>query len=152
MDEEFAVTRRPSVAPEHPGPLIAEVIDEALHLSVSEAARRLGVSRQALHAIFCGRAALTPDMAVRLGRLFGKSPVLWLRMQTAHDLWHAENRLAENEVVIKPAVAARAVASKAASARGRASNRLAGFGDGRARAAEAAPKKPSGGGAPRKRS
>ena len=65
----------------------------ALHLSVSEAARRLGVSRQQLHRILGCTHPITVEMALRIGKLSGNGPGLWLRMQQNHDLWHAEQEL-----------------------------------------------------------
>jgi addiction module HigA family antidote len=62
---------------------------------VKAAAEKLGVSRQTLHAILAERSAVTPEMAVRLGKLCGDGPGVWLRMQMAHDLWQAERELAE---------------------------------------------------------
>jgi addiction module HigA family antidote len=55
-------------------------------LSLPDAAGRLHVSRQTLHKLVTCRQRVTPDMAFRLGRLFGNGPGLWLRMQIAHDL------------------------------------------------------------------
>ena len=60
---------------------------------MSETARQLRVTRQTLHRILSGKAAITPDMAVRLGRFCGNGPGLWLRLQQNYDLWHAERRL-----------------------------------------------------------
>ena len=80
--------------PSHPGEILREDVLPALALSVSEAARQLRVSRQTLHRILAGTSAVTPDMAVRLGKFCGNGPGLWLRMQEAFDLWHAERRLA----------------------------------------------------------
>jgi addiction module HigA family antidote len=77
-------------------------LDEHYKLSVSETAQRLRVTRQALHAVLAGRAAVTPEMALRLGRFFGKQPDLWLRMQQAHDLWLAERRIAAELKEIVP--------------------------------------------------
>jgi addiction module HigA family antidote len=74
---------------------LREDVLPALGLSVSEAARQLRVSRQTLHRILAGTSAVTPEMAVRLGKFCGNGPGLWLRMQEAYDLWHAERRLAE---------------------------------------------------------
>ncbi|MGH9464822.1 MAG: HigA family addiction module antitoxin [Thermoanaerobaculia bacterium] len=79
--------------PTHPGAVLREDVLAALGLSVTEAARQLGVSRQALHSILGERSAVSPEMAVRLGRFCGNGPRLWLRMQAAHDLWHAERKL-----------------------------------------------------------
>lgn len=81
--------------PVHPGELIREILEETLDLPISEAARRLHVSRQSLHAVLSGRAAVTPDMALRIGKLFGRNPALWLNMQQAYDLWHGERNLAD---------------------------------------------------------
>ena len=84
-------TRRP---PTHPGEILREDVLPSLGLSVSAAARQLRISRQTLHRILAGTSAITPEMAVRLGKFCGNGPVLWLRMQEAFDLWHAEKRLA----------------------------------------------------------
>jgi addiction module HigA family antidote len=51
------------------------------------------VTRQTLHRILSGRSAVTPEMALRLGRFCGNGPDLWLRMQHAHDLWNAQKKL-----------------------------------------------------------
>jgi addiction module HigA family antidote len=87
--------RRRERPPTHPGAILREDVLPALRLSVSDAARQLGVSRQMLHRILACRAPVTPDMAVRLGKFCGNGPGLWLRLQQAFDLWHAERRLAE---------------------------------------------------------
>lgn len=80
--------------PTHPGEILREDVLPALGISVSEAARQLRVSRQALHRVLAGRSAVSAEMAVRLGRFCGNGPDLWLRMQATHDLWHAHQRLA----------------------------------------------------------
>jgi addiction module HigA family antidote len=79
--------------PTHPGAILREDILPALGLSVSEAARQLGVTRQTLHRIMAEKVSITPEMAVRLGRFCGNGPGLWLRMQQACDLWRAEREL-----------------------------------------------------------
>jgi addiction module HigA family antidote len=79
--------------PSHPGAILRDDVLPALELSVSEAARQLRVSRQMLHSILAERAAVSPEMAVRLGRFCGNGPGLWLRMQVEYDLWHAERKL-----------------------------------------------------------
>ncbi len=95
MSDEIHVTREPAMTPIHPGELLKEDVLPALGLSVSEAARQLGVTRQTLHRILAGTHGVTPEMALRLGRFCGNGPRLWLRMQQAYDLWHAERRLRE---------------------------------------------------------
>jgi len=86
---EPKIARRPT----HPGELFRDIVLPELKLSVSEAARQLGVSRQTLHAIMSGRSAVTAEMALRFGKFCGNGPGLWMRMQQAFDLWDAQNRL-----------------------------------------------------------
>jgi addiction module HigA family antidote len=62
-------------------------------MSVTEAARALRISRQTLHRLLAGTIAVSPEMAVRLGKFCGNGPGLWLRMQAAYDLWHAEKQM-----------------------------------------------------------
>jgi addiction module HigA family antidote len=62
----------------------------ALGITVRDCSEKLGISRQFLHAVLSERAGVTLDMTVRLGKLCGNGPHLWLRMQQAHDLWQAE--------------------------------------------------------------
>ena len=81
--------------PTHPGELLRDEVLPALGLSVTKAAALLHVSRQALHAVLSERAAVTPEMAIRLGKLCGNGSGLWLRMQQARDLWQAERDMAE---------------------------------------------------------
>lgn len=91
------VRQRP---PTHPGEILREDVLPELRLSVAEAARHLRVSRQRLHRLLAGSAPVTAEMALRLGRFCGNGPDLWLRMQQAHDLWHARERLgAELEAI-----------------------------------------------------
>lgn len=78
--------------PTHPGAMLRDDVLPALGLTVSEAAIKLGVSRQTLHRIMRedGPDAVSPDMAVRLGKLCGNGSRLWLTMQAEYDRWHAE--------------------------------------------------------------
>ncbi|HEY2618217.1 MAG TPA: HigA family addiction module antitoxin [Acetobacteraceae bacterium] len=92
---EYRVKGPPVWRPSHPGELLREEVLPALRLTVKATAEKLGVSRQTLHAILSERAAVTPEMAVRLGKFCGNGPGIWLRMQMNHDLWQAERDLAE---------------------------------------------------------
>jgi addiction module HigA family antidote len=92
---EYPVQTPPAWRPSHPGALLREDVLPALRLTVKDAAEKLGVSRQTLHAILSERSTVTPEMAVRLGKLCGDGAGIWLRMQVAHDLWQAERDLAE---------------------------------------------------------
>jgi addiction module HigA family antidote len=78
--------------PPHPGEVLKTLCLEPLKVSVTEAAKALGVSRKTLSAILNGRAGISPEMAVRLSIAFGTSAESWLNQQTQYDLWHAEQR------------------------------------------------------------
>ncbi|MFJ5486791.1 HigA family addiction module antitoxin [Hansschlegelia beijingensis] len=80
------IRRGPAFRPSHPGELIATAL-EGLDLPLSSAAKDLGITRQTLDGIIAGRSPVTPDIAARLGKLFGNGAGLWLRMQTIHDRW-----------------------------------------------------------------
>ncbi len=86
--------RKSNRPPTHPGTVLREDVLPALGVSVSQAARELGVSRQLLHGILRSERPVTPEMAVRLGHYCGNGPELWLNMQVAFDLWHAERTMA----------------------------------------------------------
>src|SRR3984957_1541889 len=79
--------------PTHPGAILREDVMPALGISISEAARQLGVTRQTLHRVMAEKVSITPAMAARLGRFCGNGPGLWLRMQQVYDLWRAEREL-----------------------------------------------------------
>jgi addiction module HigA family antidote len=77
--------------PAPPGELLAGWLQD-LDLTVTAAAAHLGVSRVMLSRILHGHAAITADMDVRLSQALGTSPGYWLRLQTQHDLWQAQQR------------------------------------------------------------
>ncbi len=104
---EYAVKRPVQRPPIHPGEIVREDVLPALGLSVSAAARRLGISRQQLHRVLACTHPITTEMALRLGKLAGNGPGLWLRMQQAYDVWHVERRLKAELARIKPAAAVR---------------------------------------------
>ena len=79
-------------SPNHPGALLNEEL-EALRISVSQAAKDLGVSRQILSAIINERRPISAEMAVRVGHYIGNGPGLWPRMQAQYDLWEAEQKM-----------------------------------------------------------
>ena len=81
--------------PAHPGWILRDQVLPGLGLSVSQAARELRIARQTLHRVLAGTAAVSPEMAARLARLSGTSPHFWLGRQQQHDLWHAEQALAD---------------------------------------------------------
>jgi antitoxin HigA-1 len=88
----------PMKNPVHPGELVKANLDE-LELSVAEAAKALGVTRQQLYNVINGRSAVTPEMAVRFEKAFGGSADMWLRMQSAYDL--AQVRQREGQITVR---------------------------------------------------
>ena len=72
--------------PVHPGRVVRHDCLESLGLSVTAAARVLGVTRQALNNLVNGKAGISPEMAIRLSKAFGSTAETWLRMQVAYDL------------------------------------------------------------------
>ena len=78
--------------PPHPGEIIKELCLDPLGLTVTAAAEGLGVARRTLSALLNGHAGISPDMAIRLSKAFGRSPESWLQLQLQYDLWLAEQR------------------------------------------------------------
>ena len=76
----------PMKNPPHPGLHVRHDCLEPLKLSVTEGAKVLGVSRQALNNLVNGKSGISPEMAVRLSKAFGGSPAVWLKMQLDYDL------------------------------------------------------------------
>jgi len=85
--------------PPHPGEVIRELCLEPLGLTVTEAAKGLGVSRKTLSAILNGRFGISPEMAIRLSKGFGGSPETWLIQQIQYDLWQALQK--ESDINVK---------------------------------------------------
>ena len=83
-------TRARNVRPIHPGEMLREDFMPDFGLTVSRLAEALCVSRQTVNEIIRERRAVSPEMALRLSRLFGNSPEFWLNAQRAVDLWDAE--------------------------------------------------------------
>ncbi len=78
--------------PPHPGEVIKEMCFEPLALSITEAAKNLGVSRKTLSELINGRAGISPEMALRLAKAFNTTPESWLTQQMNYDLWVAKNK------------------------------------------------------------
>jgi antitoxin HigA-1 len=77
--------------PPHPGEMIGDSLEE-LGVSISEAAKSLGITRQQLHNLIAGRSAITTEMAVRLEKALGGTAEAWVRMQMNHDLVQIRKR------------------------------------------------------------
>jgi addiction module HigA family antidote len=104
--KEYYIKRLLNRQPTHPGEILREDVLPTLGLSVSEAARRLGVSRQQLHRVLACTHPVTTEMALRIGKFAGNGPGLWLRMQQVYDLWHAEQRMKDELLNIETAASA----------------------------------------------
>jgi len=78
--------------PPHPGELIREICIEPLNLSVTDAAKGLGVTRKTLSSLLNGHSRVTPIMSIRLAKAFGGSPESWLSHQLYYDLWQARKK------------------------------------------------------------
>ena len=89
----------PMKNPPHPGRSIRTACLEPLGLSVTEGAKVLGITRQALNNVVNGKAAISPEMAIRLAKAFGSTAETWLRMQLAYDL--AAARKDESKIKVR---------------------------------------------------
>ncbi|QNI03227.1 HigA family addiction module antidote protein [Halomonas sp. SH5A2] len=92
--------------PTHPGEMLREDFLPDYDLTVAGLAESLGVSRQSVNELLRERRAVSPEMALRLARLFGSSPEFWLNAQCAIDLWTAAQSVREEVDRIKPLSAA----------------------------------------------
>ena len=84
--------------PPHPGEVLKELCLEPLGLTVTDAAKALGVSRKTLSMVVNGRAGISPEMAIRLSIAFDTSAESWLKQQIQFDLWQAEQHRSELKV------------------------------------------------------
>lgn len=88
----MATKRDPKRRPTHPGAILREdVLLPSLGLTQTECTHRLSVSRLTVSDLLHEKRGVSPDMALRLGRMLGNGPGIWLRMQQAVDLWELEN-------------------------------------------------------------
>ncbi len=96
--------RKSGLPPVHPGEILKEDILPSVGLSVTAAAKALGVSRQLLHDVLSERRPLSAVMCLKLSRLLGGSPEVWMRLQAAYDLKKAEQdkKIMERVVRIMP--------------------------------------------------
>lgn len=88
----------PMANPCHPGEIVKYDCLEALGLTVTEAAKGLGVTRQALSDVLNGRSRVSVDMAIRFSKAFGSTPDMWLRLQMAYDLAQTRDRAKQIKV------------------------------------------------------
>ena len=82
----------------HPGEILSEMIFKTNFLTVEKASQLLGVTRPNLSNIFNGKSGISPLMAIRISRVFGGNPGIWLRLQYAYDLRQAEKEFEEKDI------------------------------------------------------
>jgi len=92
IQNNIPMNRRPT----HPGEMLREDFLPDFDLTVSRLATAIHVSRQTVNELLRGRRAVSPEMALRLGKLFGNSPEFWLNAQRAVDLWDAEQTIRDD--------------------------------------------------------
>lgn len=93
MSTEETIAQRPNRAPTHPGTVLRETVVPATGMTVKAVAAAIGVTRQQLHRVLSEQSGISPEMALRLGKFCGNGSALWMRMQEAHDLWHARQKI-----------------------------------------------------------
>ena len=89
----------PMKNPPHPGEIIRDLCIEPLGLTVTQAAGALGVTRKTLSLLLNGHAGISPEMAIRLSKAFGRSPEGWLALQSSYDLAQIRNT---EKIDVKP--------------------------------------------------
>ncbi|UEM15448.1 HigA family addiction module antitoxin [Bradyrhizobium barranii subsp. barranii] len=95
--------RAPNRCPSHPGAVLDDILQD-IRKSKTEIAEALGISRQHLHDILAEKKSVSPNVAARIGKLVGNGPAIWLRLQAAHDAWHAEREVDVSEIkTLEPA-------------------------------------------------
>ena len=88
--------------PPHPGEVLRDGVFTSANITVTDFAKRIGVTRVALSRILNGKAGISADMAVRLAAALGDSAESWLHMQANYDLWKAEKALKREVAKIEP--------------------------------------------------
>ena len=102
----IANDRRMRRRPTHPGEMLREDFLPDYNLTVSSLAQSIGVSRQSINELLRERRSVSPEMSLRLARLFGNSPEFWMNAQRAVDLWDASEAIKKDVRRIKPLTAA----------------------------------------------
>lgn len=92
--------------PTHPGEMLREDFLPDYGLTVASLAKAIGVSRQSINELLRERRKVSPEMALRLARLFGNSPEFWLNAQRTLDLWEAAQAIQQDVIRIKPLTSA----------------------------------------------
>lgn len=84
--------------PIHPGLIVKDALIDNTDLTVTEAANRLGVTRTTLSRLLNGKSHISPEMALRLSKLFGNSIEMWINLQAQYDVWQIRQHSEEMEI------------------------------------------------------
>ena len=76
--------------PPHPGKIIRDICIEPHDLTVTDASKALGITRKTLSSLLNGRSGVSPEMALRLSKVFGRTPEGWMKLQLQFDLWRTK--------------------------------------------------------------
>jgi len=95
---EYVAKRNPNRCPTHPGEILRDTVLPAVDLTKVEIAAALAISRTHLDNILKEKAGVSPTIAVKLGKLFGNGPDLWIQMQAAYDTWQAVRRVKTDNI------------------------------------------------------
>lgn len=98
----FKFDGKRKIRPTHPGAMLRAEFLPDYGLSAATISRMIGVGRHSVYEILAERRAVSPEMALRLARLFGNTPGFWLDAQRAVDLWDAQNRIEPTLRDIRP--------------------------------------------------
>jgi antitoxin HigA-1 len=93
MAKLYPAKRNADIPPLHPGELLRDEVIPATGKTKTEIAALLGISRQQLYDILDEKRPVSPNVAVRLGKLFGNGAQLWASLQSRYDTWHAEREI-----------------------------------------------------------
>lgn len=88
-NDDESVASLPAFEPSHPGRIFDRMVLRGLNMPLAHVAKHLGVSRQTLYELINGNRAMTADLAARIARASGNSPLFWLNLQAQWDAWHA---------------------------------------------------------------
>ena len=85
-------------APAHPGEILKELCLDPLNVTVTHAAKTLGVARKTLSELINGKSGVSPEMAIRLSKAFSTTPEFWMNLQQQYDLWHANQKIGKLQI------------------------------------------------------
>lgn len=95
----YKAVRDPRRCPSHPGAALADILED-VSAPKAEIAQGLGISRQHLYDLLAQRKPLSPNVAARIGKMFGGGAAIWLHMQAAHDAWHVEQEVDVSQIKV----------------------------------------------------